>query len=106
MSQVIKKNADFLRLVLSTPSRLQRTALLKTVTPDQLQAIGTIAINLLRGSLPMTESYKRKLRRYRVQIRLLADRKASKKKRKEALQPQVTVLLLQTAAPALRTVLK
>ena len=47
MSQVVKKNADFLRLLLSTLSNVQITSLLKSVTPDQLLTLGTIATNLL-----------------------------------------------------------
>ena len=106
MSQVIKTNADFLRLVSSTPSRQQRTALLKTITSTQLQAIASVAFNLLQGSIPFTPSYKRKLKRHRVAIRTIADKKISVKKRKQALQPKVVVLLLQAVAPILRAVLK
>lgn len=106
MGQVVKKNADFLRLVLSTPSRVQRSSLLKTVTPDQLLALGTIATNLLQGSIPFTPNYKRKLKRHRVAIRIIANKKVSVKKRKQALQPKVVLLLLQAVDPILRTVLK
>ena len=102
----MKKNADFLRLVLSTPSRIQRSVLLKSITPDQLHALGVVANNILHGDVPLTESYKKKLRRYRVQIRQLADKKISVKKRKQALQPKVVLMLLQTVAPVLHTVLK
>ena len=106
MAQVIKKNADFLRLVLSTPSRQQRTALLKSITADQLQAIASVAFNLLQGSIPFTPAYKRKLKRHRVAIRTIADKTIRVTKRKQALQPKVVVLLLQAVAPTLRTVLK
>ena len=106
MAQVMKKSADFLRLLLSTPSRIQRSVLLKSVTPDQLLALGTIATNLLQGSIPFTPSYKKKLKRHRVAIRIIADKKVSVKKRKQALQPKVVLLLLQAVAPVLHTVLK
>lgn len=106
MGQVVKKNADFLRLVLSTPSRVQRASLLKTVTPNQLLALGTIATNLLQGSLPLTSNYKKKLKRHRTIIRIIADKKVSLKRRKQALQPKVVVLLLQAVDPVLRSILK
>ena len=106
MSQVVKKNADFLRLLLSTPSRVQRTSLLKSITQDQLSALGTVATNLLQGSIPFTSSYKKKLKRHRVAIRTIADKKVSVKKRKQVLQPKVVLLLLQAVAPVLHTVLK
>ena len=106
MSQVVKKNADFLKLMLSTPSRVQRASLLKTVTPDQLLALGTIATNLLQGSIPFTPSYKKKLKRHRAAIRIIADKKVSVKKRKQVLQPKVVVLLLQSVDPFLRSMLK
>ena len=54
MSRVLEAHADFVRLLLQTPSKTQAVALLDTCTNGQIDALSDIAKNLLH--LPLSPS--------------------------------------------------
>jgi hypothetical protein len=107
MSQLLKKHAPFLRILQTTTSRLQLKALLDTITNDQLKVLVQVTVNVLRGSLPLTQSYKVKLKKHKRLIRALGDPSISLKTKKKLLcrQGQAIALLLKSVEPALKTFL-
>jgi hypothetical protein len=107
MSKLVKKHVSYLHLVHLTTSRLQRKALLDTITNDQLKVLIEVTVNLLRGVLPITTAQKSKLKKYRKLIRLIGDQTVSLKTKKDALcrQGQAIAVLLKAVEPALKTFL-
>jgi hypothetical protein len=101
MSLLLKKHAPFLRILQTTTSRLQRKALLDTITNDQLKVLVEVTVNVLRGALPLTKSYKVKLQKHKKLIRALGDQSISLKTKKTLLcrQGQAIALLLKSVEP-------
>jgi hypothetical protein len=92
---------------MSTPSTLQRNALLDTITQDQLRALTEIAVNILRGVLTVTPSYYTKLKKDKKLIRNIGDTSVSLKRKRELLcrRGRVIVLLLKSVEQTLKTFL-
>jgi hypothetical protein len=107
MSNLIKNQGLFLRLLLETKSKIQRKALLDTIDKQQLQALVEIAHNLLQGVIHVTAHNKKKLVAHKKFIRLLGDPKIGLTVKKEALchKGPAVVLLLRSVWPTLKTFL-
>lgn len=84
MSSLLERQGAFIRLLYDCPPR-QRKSLIQYITDDQLRALSQIALNVLRGNVPITDSYKKKLKRYKDVIRSLASRQISKARKRKAL---------------------
>ena len=80
MSTLIKKEKHFILLLLST-NRKQQTALVKTITKSQLQAIVQIVYNVIHGFRSLPENNKKKLQRFKSVIRKFISKGYSLKKR-------------------------
>lgn len=104
MSQRIRKNITFLKLLLST-HRSQKKALLNTISSEQLKAIGEIALNILHGVIPLTAYQKKVLSRYKDAIRLIGHKSKSQKRKKTALVKNIKGLeaLLKSVEPLLKS---
>lgn len=102
MSNILQRNGAFIRLLYECPPR-QRKSLIQYITDDQLRALSQIALNVLQGNVPITDSYKKKLKRYKDVIRSLASRQISKARKRRALLKFHTVvpLLIKPALPLL-----
>jgi len=100
----MKKNVWYLHLLMTTSSTAQRRALLDTITNEQLKSLTEVTHNLLQGSIPMTETQKRNLRKHKSFLRILGHPKASFSQKREELcqKGAVVVTLLKIAAPQLR----
>lgn len=83
-SRRIARQTPFLRLLYSCPPS-QRKSLIQYVTNEQLAALSQIALNILRGNIPITRAYKKKLKQYKEVIRSLASRRVSRTRKKQAL---------------------
>lgn len=93
MNSLIKKENDFLRLLLTTSDK-QRKALLQTIERSQLRAIVQIAYNLLVGYHPLPEKDKKKLEKRKDVIRQFVSRGISLKTRKALLLKYYKYILL------------
>jgi len=104
MSQRIRRNINFLQLLLST-HRAQKKALLNTINSEQLKAIGEIALNILHGIIPLTSPQKKVLSRYRDAIRSIAHKQHSLKREKTTLVKHIKALevLLKSVGPLLKS---
>lgn len=107
MSQRIKRNAVLLKaLYHATPQK--RKDIIAHCSPDFLQALCEIALNLLKGNIPLSTSQYKKLKRQKKIIRLLADHKTSLKRKHQVLKKQTGGFifpLLSAAVPLIGNLL-
>lgn len=107
MSQRIKRNAVLLQ-ALYHASPQKRKDILAHSSPDFLQALCEIALNLLKGNIPLSGSQYQKLKRQKKIIRLLADKKTSLNRKRQVLKKQTGGFLfplLSAAVPILGNLL-
>ena len=104
MSQRIRKNISYLQLLLST-HRSQQRALLNTISPEQLNTLGEIALNILHGVIPLTKIQKKALTRYRNAVRVIGHKNRSQRSKKAVLLKNIKalVVLLKSAEPLLKS---
>jgi len=84
MSGRIRQHATFLRLLQESTPR-QRKAVIESITNTQLDALSQLILNIVQGNIPVTDSYIKKLKRYKDIIHSLATRKVSRVKKRDAL---------------------
>lgn len=92
MNQLIKKEKDFLRLLLSTSIK-QKQALIKTVGDSQLKAIVQIVYNVLIGNRYLSEKDKKELSRHKNVIRRFVKKRISQSERKQILYKYIRYIL-------------
>jgi len=102
MSGLLERQGAFIRFLYDCPPR-QRKSLIQYITDEQLRALSQIALNVLQGNVPITESYKKKLKRYKDVIRSLASRQISKARKRKTLlkHHSVVPLFIKPALPLL-----
>ena len=100
MSQRTKHNLDLLR-VLARSSKKQRQAILQTCHVDLIKCLAEISLNVLKGVVPINDTQKKKLRRYKSLLRALADKKVSLKTKKQKLNQSGGNLLAFLLPPVL-----
>ncbi len=81
MGQRLRRNAEYLQLLCRSRGKA-RQRLVANATPEQINALSEVAMNVLRGNLPLSSVHKRKLVPHRHRLRQIANRKLSSKKRK------------------------
>ena len=108
MSNCLKANVPFLRLLKDTDSQKQRQALLETATPSQIRALTEICHHTLYGYPKLDKTTRNKLIKNKKSLEKVASlSKSFKKKRRFVSQSGggiFTVLLptlLSTVLPAL-----
>ena len=97
MSELMKDQKCFLTLLLTTASPKQAAALLRTITPSQYKALREIALNLVRGNVPLTPRQKKELTRYKRDVLKLTGKK------KTSLKVKAVQCLLKAVRPVLET---
>lgn len=81
MSERLRRNWELLKaLVKATPT--VRKTILRDASSDLISAIGEIALNILKGRIPLKEHQKNILKKWRKAIRKLSDKTMPIKKRK------------------------
>lgn len=100
MSRLIKRNAVLLRALFHAKPGQRKHILAQS--PDSLvKALCEIALNLVKGNIPLTTCQLKKLKKQKNIFRLLADKKKSLKKKRAALRQKGGFIfpLLATLAP-------
>ena len=80
MNKVIKKESDFIRLLLNTTGRQQR-ALIKSITHEQMKAVVQIVYNVLQGNRVISSKFKTKLAKYKRFIRRFVSNELTSRRR-------------------------
>ena len=103
MSKIIKDNFSYLKLLVETKSRIQKEALINTITRDQIKCVIEITYNIVHLNIPLTASDRRKLVRHVSVLKDIINRKKSFKKVGEIIRRHQSVVLLvtKTALPTL-----
>ena len=85
MAQRLKKHRETLLVLTKASPQLIKT-IIKTASPSLIQALSECALNILEGNITLSPTQKRKLVRFKDNLRFLAKKRASIKKKKEILQ--------------------
>ena len=101
MSQCMRNNIDFLRVLKNCNSK-QRRALLQAADSKLLKAICECVLNVLRGTVKLNPSQKRKLRRHKDSLRQLADKRIPLKRKKNLIVQKGEGFLGILLAPVLQ----
>lgn len=106
MSERVRRNWGLLKILVKAGPR-QRKAILCNANNDLVGAIAEIALNTLKGNLPLKPSQYRSLKRKKGVIKKLSDRKVSLKKKKQIILQSGGFIgpLLGTAIPLLTSLL-
>lgn len=100
MSERVRRNLDFLT-VLTKCNKKQRKSLLEHCDKDLLLTLSEIAINVLKGIVKLSPAQKARLRRFRKQLRTLANRQVSLKHKKRYMVQTGGSLLLSLLPPVI-----
>jgi hypothetical protein len=92
MNPLIKKEKDFLLLLLHTSNK-QKKVLLQNIEKSQLTAIVQIVYNIMLGNRSIGEKDKKRLSKRKVIIRQFVRKGVPLKKRKELLLKYYTYIL-------------
>lgn len=106
MSSRLQRNLSLLELLhKSTPS--VRRVIIGKASPDFINAICEIALNVLKGNLPLNTSQYRRLQKKKAVIRLVANKKVNTLKKRKAITQHGGFLipLLGAAIPFLTSLL-
>ena len=103
MSQLLKKNASYISLLLQTENKKQAYALLQTATPEQTRALSEIAFNLLR--LPLGDEAAGEVRNKRKLLKRLSDKDINTKL-KSSLIANHRKLMIDVLHPVTEEILK
>lgn len=93
MSARIKRNAPLLKALYRATPKKRRDILIHS-SPDFIQTLCEISLNLLKGNVPLTPSQFKKLKRQKKIIKLLADKRTSLKRKQQVLKKQTGGFLL------------
>ena len=78
----IRSNYSTLKLLKKAEPKL-RKAIISKCGPDLLKCISEVALNVLRGNVKLTTSTKRKLKKFKGQIRKVASKDVSDETKKK-----------------------
>ena len=107
MSKRLRQNSGLLLFLMERLTPRQRTAVLKTLTPEQIKALGEIAVNAVYGTIFIAKQHKKKLRKHVKTLEYIGDNRNSLQKRKETLvnHPKAVRLLLAATRSQLKGLL-
>lgn len=86
LSKALKKREYLTLLGEAAKKRKRRCALVQLADRSEILAISEIVDNLLRGNLPLKSADRRRLERYKTQLRHIASKKVSIKRKKKLLE--------------------
>ena len=98
MSKRMKGNLPYLQILAKVKPKL-RKILIENIPESVITAICECCLNTLKGVIPLTPRQKRRLAPYKTQLRALANRKVSRKRKKTYLT-QIGGALLPFVLPA------
>ena len=83
--QKIREHLPLLKFLQKGKPKI-RKAIIEESGPDIIKVLCECAQNTINGNVKLSQAHFKKLKRYKQQLRLLADKKASVKRKKKALQ--------------------
>lgn len=100
MSAKLLRNLSLLKLLLKAKPG-QRRVILQAATDELIVTLCEIALNILRGNIPLTEQQYQKLKRRKSDIKLIANKKIGVRRKRKFINQQGGFLLplLSIAVP-------
>lgn len=92
MSLRLKRNLPLLRSLVGATAK-ERKAILDHCSSDLILSLCEIALNLLKGRIPLTLTQLKKLERQKTAIKLFANKRASLQKKRHSIQQSGGFLL-------------
>ena len=93
----VRKHADVLCILAKANPKVVRSVI-AGADPELLKVISQCSLNVLKGVVPISSAQKKKLRKYKTALRVLANHKSSLRQKKALLQK---VALLGALVPLL-----
>lgn len=109
MSKRVKENVSLINFLADrTISPSQFKSVISILNKDQLNSLSEIAVNVLYGTIPVSESHKQKLKPFKTRIEVLGKPKGGLNARRELFTKEHRVLksLLVAALPFVLNILK
>jgi hypothetical protein len=100
MSKRMKRSLPYLQ-VMGTCGPKLRKFMINNVPTEVISAICECSLNLLKGIVPLTPRQKRRLVRYKAHLRDLANKKVSRKRKRQRLNQKGGNLLSDLLPPIL-----
>ena len=100
MSKRMKGSLPYLQVIVKSKPKL-RKLLIDNVPANVITAICECSLNLLKGVIPLSPRQKRHLARYKTDLRDLASKKVSRKRKKRRLNKKGGNLLSALLPPVL-----
>ena len=100
MSKRMKRSLPYLQ-VMGTCGPKLRKFMINNVPAEVISAICECSLNLLKGIVPLTPRQKRRLVRYKTHLRDLANKKVSRKRKRQRLNQKGGNLLSDLLPPIL-----
>ena len=100
MSKRMKDNLAYVQILAKCKPKI-RKAIIDHGPADVLMCVCECCYNLLKGTVPLTPSQKRRLSRYKEHLRALADKKVSRVKKRRILNQKGGNLLAALLPPVL-----
>lgn len=102
MSARVRRHADVLKVMAKAKPAMSK-AIMKGATPDLIGCLCECAHNVLKGNVPLTKAQKTKLSRYKQDLRAVAKKQTSQKRKCTILQRGgfLPALLAPLLAPAI-----
>ena len=103
----IREHESFLQTIIATKRKKAATLLVKKAKPKQLDAVCEIILNILRGTVPLTDNDKKKAAKHKSVLRKLAKRCLKKLPRKRIFIKYFTIIrqILSVALPLIGVVI-
>ena len=107
MSKQVREHLPLLDFLSYSKSPKQLKNTVTTLTDEQVNAIGEVAVNVLFGIIPITSYQKNLLKKYLAKLEYIGDSDISKKRRKLMIikHPGAVQALLTAAIPVLKNLL-
>ena len=100
MSKRMKRSLPYLQVMGACGPKL-RKFMINNVPAEVISAICECSLNLLKGIVPLTPRQKRRLVRYKTHLRDLANKKVSRKRKRQRLNQKGGNLLSDLLPPIL-----
>ena len=100
MSERMKRSLPYLQILPEAKPKL-RKLFIKNFPESVITAICECCLNMLKGVIPLTPHQKRRLAQHKTQLRALANKKVSRKKKKQYLNQKGGNLLVALIPPVL-----
>ena len=97
MSDRIKRNIPILKAILSLGAK-ERKSFLAHSSEDLILSLCELALNILKGNIPLKKSQYTRLKKHKKWIKLFADKKTSVKKKRRVVQTGGAFILPLIAA--------